>query len=1757
MPIVQANQIKFDDEPGVQSGIVPASQIRFDDELPSGIIPADKIRFDDEEGPAFTAPEDPRSVMLDAGLPGVEDTEPSTFERAVRGGIAETGKGLGTLTKIAGREMQDPSGVLRSILQGKGAQWALEKGGADLERAGELVESKFQPSVEKYAPPERFAGKNPVDNPELLSDPEWWKDTVGRGAPSMAASILPAFASGKAIQYGGKLLSWTPQVINRLSRLGAAVTGGTVGGGLEGAGTYEQALEMGLSEPEARVAAEQMTLVSAGLNALSIDKALGSTGGSVVKKFWNQLSKGLTEGVTEWAEEPSQAVILGRDVWQGMKEGTAVLPSSILLGSLIPGGGRATDLKTQTQETISRIQARLGIGKPAQATGQPLAAGTETGLPGGAEGVQGQEGTVGEGDIYGKPTLQMRENAQTWGTELPGLPRSTYEELAKISPAELSGAEKEQLQTLRERISATGETATEAMRTLWGPELAEAPPRLRQALTSGLAMPSVPLATTQKTTGKGENVARATSAEHRFSTQLRQEYDDLIAKGEHDKAFDLAYKDNLTGVYNQNGWERLKNSADADPNVSIAASDMSGLKYINDKYGHEAGDQVIKAYAESVNNKGGMVFRSGKGDELNTIHENPEQLAQLMQSAKEELRQKEFSFSMPSGIIKVKGVDLDYGIANTNKEADATLYANRTKLEKGGQRNPIRGGKPFGLEETPDSKSTQRTPEVTPLSENVDVRTYVDQRSLTGNEYDIDKLTNLIDSDSILKKEFDIWQSSGGKRGGDAVSFRIDRLIEKSKYTTKERDMVGPFKSEWLFKTQTGPWKPVIKPETKEKRVVFGKKKVPAKEPWQMTREEFKRYLVSTEGHQAFPRDINEANAQREIHKQYIEQALSEGKPVSENVLKEYGLSATPPEVQGVRGAPETPEKPATLSAATELHAGIPIAPAVRAVIHKLNDSQIIDGLKRGFAAITREGSEQSGAILSEQVSRMERYRDQFLHGMKEADKLFKHSPNDVNLDFMQRMDTGKFQQIPEFQTIADAVKIMFNNKVRAIQELGTGALEQARENYFPHIWKQGKGNEVLQALSRRPFEGSKGFLKQRVFDDVMAGIEAGYKPVSYNPLDLVALKMAEMDKYIVAHRTITALKEKHVLLPGRQGPSPEPEIKFFKASEKPGSDYTKIDDKFSTVWRPVKDAQGNVTGRAIAGHYYAKDATAQVLNNYLSQNLYNNKYIGGLFSGYMSVANHLNQFQLGVGSMFHAGFTSMESVISQGALGIRQLSEGRFKDAARSFGKAPAAWILNPMLGNKLIKEWRKPGSQGADMAQIIEGLMASGGRLHALRGERFQMNDTKKMIENWHSGTATGKVKAILGSPLALVEQTARPILEWLVPRQKFGVFGELMNDWIKQHPEASHEEMRTAARQFWNRVDSRLGQVIYDRIFAHNVAKNIVQALVRAPGWTGGTILEVGGGAVDAVKFIGNISEGKKPVLTDRMAYTLSLLMVTAAANGLLTAAFTGEVPKDKDFWAFRTGRKEKDGRDERFMLPTYAKDIYAYYQAPLTLLGHKTHPVISAAIDMAKNKDYYGNQIRNEDENFVYQLGQEVGYAVKQFKPFWIAGLQKAEETGKSMAAGLAPLVGVMPAPKSMTQTDAEKLIDKINRGKKPEGGYTEEQQKKREIKQDIVQQLRSGDISTMTEINAIAKENDIVLSHTDKQNMILALKEDPASEKKRFENRVKSFSAEEIVKVYRKMNDDEKEKYTSVVKHKVLNSMSITRGQRQEYLLELR
>jgi hypothetical protein len=171
---------------------------------------------------------------------------------------------------------------------------------------GETAAEYYKEARTGYEAPERLRGKNVLDNHEIMGDLTWWTYNVSDMLPTLVASMLPAMGTYRGIQVLGTAAGKSPQAIAGLAKIGAIVTGGAAGGGLESAGTYDQMLEQGVSEDEAARASEFMFLFAGALNTIGTAGFLTKVGNGFMGKIAKGGLAGVVEGLTEGAEEPAE-----------------------------------------------------------------------------------------------------------------------------------------------------------------------------------------------------------------------------------------------------------------------------------------------------------------------------------------------------------------------------------------------------------------------------------------------------------------------------------------------------------------------------------------------------------------------------------------------------------------------------------------------------------------------------------------------------------------------------------------------------------------------------------------------------------------------------------------------------------------------------------------------------------------------------------------------------------------------------------------------------------------------------------------------------------------------------------------------------------------------------------------------------------------------------------------------------------------------------------------------------------------------------------------------------------------------------------------------------------------------------------------------------------------------------------------------------------------------------------------------------------
>jgi len=158
-----------------------------------------------------------------------------------------------------------------------------------------------------------------------------------------------------------------------------------------------------------------------------------------------------------------------------------------------------------------------------------------------------------------------------------------------------------------------------------------------------------------------------------------------------EEVYKLAALDPLTGLYNRrSGEQRLaqeisRSTRNGRP-LTVLALDLDGLKQVNDRFGHPAGDELIRSFAERLN-------KAIRGSDLAVRLGGDEFLVLLPECKPEEVRHV---LSRLSGVnVECKGqvIQISFSAGWTDfrpgesaeelvKRADDALYANKRGPQK-------------------------------------------------------------------------------------------------------------------------------------------------------------------------------------------------------------------------------------------------------------------------------------------------------------------------------------------------------------------------------------------------------------------------------------------------------------------------------------------------------------------------------------------------------------------------------------------------------------------------------------------------------------------------------------------------------------------------------------------------------------------------------------------------------------------------------------------------------------------------------------------------------------------------------------------------------------------------------------------------------------------------------------------------------------------------------------------------------------------
>jgi hypothetical protein len=527
------------------------------------------------------------------------------------------------------------------------------------------------------------------------------------------------------------------------------------------------------------------------------------------------------------------------------------------------------------------------------------------------------------------------------------------------------------------------------------------------------------------------------------------------------------------------------------------------------------------------------------------------------------------------------------------------------------------------------------------------------------------------------------------------------------------------------------------------------------------------------------------------------------------------------------------------------------------------------------------------------------------------------------------------------------------------------------------------------------------------------------------------------------------------------------------------------------------------VGGPILLGRWMMPPDAAAVLNNYLSKgflgsvkSLQGIKRAGGLITNLRLV------------SAFHGQMVGNDALASGVSLplydAMKAVVERNPKLLVRGLKDLPLA-PLRPVMalvqGHQMLKALRDPAAKVAPLdRQLAELAMEAN-----LRAGHYNSTDnsarrwSQRMYEAANAmreragvmAVAKPGFEALLETPFMVAHHMMRPVMEWFVPRIKYGLSAPMIQRVIADNPGADPWEIRAKLGKVGDAVEDRVGQVTYDNLFQSRSVKDTGQLALQAYGWHMTKERLLFGAASDYFKAGKSMMQGKRPEITFRMTYLPSLVITHAIVGGTIMYMLTGRRPKHMIDYLFpETGLVDQYGRPVRMAIADFLKDYMGEWNAamhgPKAVIQEwerRLMPVWNELADMYRNKDFWNVRIfsdRKFDEpeyqHLWTNLKEGFNYVGGSSLPFSMKGAQRfgqslpANPTVEQKAFAMAgPFLGFVPAPIALTQSPAEARAGEIMRDSLP--AMTKDQAAHSKLVSDLVHDLRTGKLNDEGQLKA--------------------------------------------------------------------------------------
>ena len=687
-------------------------------------------------------------------------------------------------------------------------------------------------------------------------------------------------------------------------------------------------------------------------------------------------------------------------------------------------------------------------------------------------------------------------------------------------------------------------------------------------------------------------------------------------------------------------------------------------------------------------------------------------------------------------------------------------------------------------------------------------------------------------------------------------------------------------------------------------------------------------------------------------------------------------------------------------------------------------------------------------------------------------ERAFDRMKREDQVDFIDRIKTGTPQKTEGLQKVADMMREV-EDKYWAQAKQYKPSLAY-KQNHYRVMWRVIPGSPEARGFRgnfRRPFEGSKGWAKKSTLEDMSEGLKAGGVPYSYNPITMWRNSVMDMHKYITAQRMWRALKGMGM-------------VKFVRFGQRVDPGMVKVEDRISTVYLPVEatppGSDSSFPAMAHLGNYYVEEGSGRILNNFLGRDYIRESTFGGSL---LAFKNFTTGVELAI-SPFHAAYTTLMASSSNIGLGLQKIAnrgiiqrdpkaflEG-MRDILHGFPLAGAARYLD--TGNKafnyVTREDFVASRAGQDFLKafpdaeaLMNDLFTGGGRLAQHQDYKInaikafqqgirdfgdarrsflvaQENKDAALMQKYALEMANNAWAEVIHALPSANQAIMSPLFEHYIPRLKVGGFLlEFSNELVARRDQLESGRLTRAqlAREVWDSVERRFGEMNFDNLFWNRNFKTALQLTFRSVTWKLGALQNIGGAGTGTLQELAHAVQDKElPKLNRNLAMLLGLAIMVTLFSAIMQKFWTGKNIGERDDGKEDFGLLLKDIMDPRYdakgnrlFLNTHLKDWAHLFHSPGGFLANSTSGFIGRAIEDWQNKDFFNAQIHNPRDPVYKQAWDLLVHLIPA--PFMLSNQYHLKGENAPLSAKILTGTGfTTPAPGYVNQTPTYQLALQI-------------------------------------------------------------------------------------------------------------------------------